>query len=175
MHTSAAGFDDTPLMHAKKPASPLAGPYGHPFHPMVVTIPIGTWVAALIFDIAALSGFNREPFTVGAAWLIAIGVIGAAIAAVFGLMDFSRIPARTAAKQTATTHMIINLAVVVLFIVNFFVHLASPADGSVVGLILTIIGLIAIGVSGWLGGKLAYHYGVRVADEQTQAEGYTAS
>ncbi|WP_159424481.1 hypothetical protein [Streptomyces sp. 3214.6] len=26
--------------------------------------------------------------------------------------------------------------------------------------------------SGFLGGKLAYRYGVRVADESTQAEGY---
>jgi hypothetical protein len=29
-----------------------------------------------------------------------------------------------------------------------------------------------IAVSGWLGGKLAYRYGVRVADEQTQSEGF---
>jgi hypothetical protein len=28
-------------------------------------------------------------------------------------------------------------------------------------------------VSGYLGGKLAYRYGVRVADETTQAEGFT--
>lgn len=175
MHTSAAAFDETPLMHAKKPLSPIAGPYGHPFHPILVTVPIGSWIAALVFDIAALSGFEREPFTIGAAWLIAIGVIGAVIAAIFGLMDFSRIPARTKAKRTATTRMTINLAVVVLFIVNFFVHLASPSDGSVVGLILTIVGVLALGVSGWLGGKLAYHYGVRVASEQTQAEGFTAA
>jgi hypothetical protein len=30
-----------------------------------------------------------------------------------------------------------------------------------------------LAVSGYLGGKLAYRYGVRVADEATQAEGYT--
>jgi hypothetical protein len=33
--------------------------------------------------------------------------------------------------------------------------------------------MAALGVSGFLGGKLAYRYGVRVADESTQAEGYT--
>jgi hypothetical protein len=27
-------------------------------------------------------------------------------------------------------------------------------------------------VSGWLGGMLSYRYGVRVADEETQAEGF---
>jgi hypothetical protein len=34
------------------------------------------------------------------------------------------------------------------------------------------VSLAALGVSGFLGGKLAYHFGVRVADEQTQAQGY---
>ena len=29
-----------------------------------------------------------------------------------------------------------------------------------------------LGVSGWLGGKLAYTYGVRVADEERQREGF---
>jgi hypothetical protein len=29
-----------------------------------------------------------------------------------------------------------------------------------------------IGASGFLGGRLAYHYGVRVADESVQAEGF---
>jgi uncharacterized membrane protein len=34
------------------------------------------------------------------------------------------------------------------------------------------VALAALAVSGWLGGKLAYRYGVRVADEATQARGY---
>ncbi|MGW3205659.1 hypothetical protein [Streptomyces sp. NPDC001135] len=33
--------------------------------------------------------------------------------------------------------------------------------------------MAALGFSGFLGGKLAYRYGVRVADEATQAEGFT--
>jgi hypothetical protein len=33
---------------AKQPVSALlAGPYGHPSHPMLVTAPIGAWVASL--------------------------------------------------------------------------------------------------------------------------------
>ena len=36
----------------------------------------------------------------------------------------------------------------------------------------TIVALAILVVSGWLGGKLAYRYGVRVADEATQAEGF---
>jgi uncharacterized membrane protein len=39
-------------------------------------------------------------------------------------------------------------------------------------LALSAAALAALGVSGYLGGELAYHYGVRVADEATQAHGY---
>jgi uncharacterized membrane protein len=39
-------------------------------------------------------------------------------------------------------------------------------------LVLSVLSIATLAVSGYLGGKLAYHYGVRVADEATQAEGY---
>jgi hypothetical protein len=34
------------------------------------------------------------------------------------------------------------------------------------------VSLAVLTVSGYIGGKLAFRYGVRVADEHTQAEGY---
>ncbi len=43
------------------------------------------------------------------------------------------------------------------------------ADGP---LTLSVIALVLLGVSGWLGGHLSYRYGVRVADEETQAEAF---
>jgi hypothetical protein len=47
----------------------------------------------------------------------------------------------------------------------------EQTDGVAIGLI--ILSGVALGVptvSGWLGGQLAYRYGVRVAEESTQAE-----
>jgi uncharacterized membrane protein len=51
---------------------------------------------------------------------------------------------------------------------------ASVDEGDVPAarFLLAAGGLVLVGASGWLGGKLAYRYGVRVADEATQAEGY---
>ena len=46
---------------------------------------------------------------------------------------------------------------------------------SVTGFVLSIVGLALLGISGWLGGKLAYHYGVQVADEETQHQGFVKS
>jgi uncharacterized membrane protein len=161
---------------AKQPKSALAGPYGHPFHPVLVTVPIGSWVAALVFDIVALASDDKgSTFAEGAYWLIGIGIVGAVVAAVFGLLDLLTIPRGTRAFTTGITHMTLNLIVVALFIVNYIIRAAQDTrDATVLGLVLTLIALAVLGASGWLGGKLAYTYGVRVADESTQSEGFTS-
>jgi len=165
--------DTQPQTRAKHPRTPLAGPYGHPFHPILVTIPIGTWTASVIFDIIGLFADDATPYAIGAQILIAIGVVGAVVAAAFGLLDLVTLARGTAARRTALIHMGLNLGAVVLFAVNWAVRASQDHDEvSVVGLVLSVIGLLAVGVSGWLGGKLAYRYGVRVADERTQAEGF---
>jgi uncharacterized membrane protein len=164
---------NTPLARAKQPRTPLAGPYGHPFHPILVTIPIGAWIASIVFDIIGFVVDDATSYEIGAQVLIAIGVIGALVAAIFGFLDYSVIPAGTVAKKTATIHMSLNLALVVLFVINFFVRVGSDhSHVTIVGFVLSIIGVVALTISGYLGGKLAYRYGVRVADEGTQAEGF---
>jgi uncharacterized membrane protein len=161
------------LARAKRPRTVLAGPYGHPFHPVLVTVPIGAWVASLVFDLMALFTDEAAVFSEGAYWLIGIGIIGALLAAVFGVLDLLTIPRGTPASRTALMHMGLNLTVVVLFVVDFAVRAAGNYGApSVPGLILTLVALALLGAAGWLGGKLAYHYGVRVADETTQAEGF---
>jgi uncharacterized membrane protein len=159
---------DTPLRRAKRPATPIAGPYGHPFHPLLVTVPIGAWLMAVIFDIVAFAGDDPAAFTTGARWLYGIGVIGAVVAAVFGLLDYTRLTPGTRARKIATIHLALNLTAVVIFTIAWGMHLGSD-DPSAGGLVLGIIGLLGLGVSGFLGGELVYRHGVRVADETEQA------
>ena len=161
---------------AKQPVSAaLAGPYGHPFHPILVTVPIGAWVCSLVFDIASRfvdhPGFLNE----GSQWLIAIGVLGALVAATVGVLDFFTIPTGTSAHRTAVTHMSLNLAVTAAYVVNFLWRHGTHHRPQAVGggqLTLAVISLGTLAVSGYLGGKLAYRYGVRVADEGVQEEGF---
>jgi uncharacterized membrane protein len=166
----------TSHLDAKKPVNAvLAGPYGHPYHPILVTVPIGAWVCSLVFDIGSHIVDDPGFLTRGSEWLIAIGIVGALIAAAVGLMDLLAIPRGTAAQRTALIHMSLNLSVTVAYLVNFLWRHGSYDDGKSVSagpLILSVVALAVLGVSGYLGGKLAYHYGVRVADEQMQAEGY---
>lgn len=158
---------------AKQPRTILAGPYGHPFHPMLVTIPIGTWIASFVFDLAAVLGTEKEVFAAGAYWLIGIGIVGALAAAVLGLLDLLTIPRGTRAFRTGLTHMTLNLVVVALFVISFAMRAARGYEAPhAAAVVLSAVALVVLGASGWLGGKLAYHYGVRVAAEDVQREGF---
>lgn len=164
------------LDQAKRPVSSvLSGPYGHPFHPILVTVPIGAWVCALVFDIGSHIVDAPGFLTRGAEWLIAIGVLGALAAASVGLLDLFAIPTGTPAMRTGLLHMSLNLTVTAAYVGNFFWRHGSYTGGDPVAagpLALSAVSLALLAVSGYLGGKLAYSYGVRVADERTQAEGY---
>jgi uncharacterized membrane protein len=163
-----------PLTQAKRPVTVLAGPYGHPLHPALVAVPIGAWIASFVFDVASRvveqPGFLAE----GSRWLIAIGVLGALAAATVGFLDLLAIPPRTPAFRTALVHMSLNLAVTAAYAINFLIRGGRDAAAPVGwgALAVSAVSLAALSVSGYLGGKLAYRYGVRVADESTQAEGY---
>jgi uncharacterized membrane protein len=167
---------NTPLEQAKRPVSAmLAGPYGHPFHPILVTVPIGAWAASLVFDIA--SHLVGEPafLAQGSEWLIAIGVLGALAAATVGFLDLLAIPSGTRAHRIALLHMVLNLTVTGLYIAGFvWRHADSPQQTAVAAgqLALSVVGFAVLAVSGYLGGMLSYRYGVRVAEESAQAEGF---
>ena len=169
---------DSGQQRAKQPVSALlAGPYGHPFHPILVTIPIGAWVCSLVFDVA--SHLTSTPGLVtGAQWLIGIGVLGALAAASVGLLDLLAIPPATPAHRTALIHAGLNLTLTLAYVANFAWRYRAGDSGTATAsgpLILSILSLVALSVSGYLGGKLAYRYGVRVAAETVQAEGFEAA
>jgi uncharacterized membrane protein len=102
-------------------------------------------------------------------------VVGALLAAMIGFLDLLAIPTGTPAFRTGLVHMSLNLAVTAAYVGNFFWRRSGygqPEPVAVGPLVLSVVSLAALGVSGYLGGKLAYRYGVRVAGEATQSEGY---
>jgi uncharacterized membrane protein len=164
------------MRRSKEPVNALlAGPYGHPFHPMLVTVPIGAWVISFGFDVASHLVSNPGFLAEGSQWLIAAGVLGAVAAGLVGFLDLSSIPAGTAAFRTACTHMCINLLLTIAYAANFAWRYDShahraPVDARMIALSAACVA--ALSVSGYLGGKLTYRYGVRVATEVSQADGY---
>jgi len=163
-----------PDSRAKEPVSAvLAGPYAHPLHPMLVTLPIGSWVASVCFDVASHVDGPPDVLSVGARWLLAIGVVGAVAAACVGFLDFLVIPSRTPAHRTAVQHMSLNLAITAGLALSFAWRLGqSPGPVPVGPMVLSWVCLALLAVSGTLGGRLAYRYGIRVAADSVQAEGF---
>ncbi|MFC3686805.1 DUF2231 domain-containing protein [Aquipuribacter hungaricus] len=159
---------------SKRPASLLAGPYGHPFHAQVVTLPIGAFTASLLFDLGARLGWvDTSSAAFASAWLLAIGLAGAVLAMALGVMDLTTIPDRTKANRTAVTHGTINSVASVILALSAFLRFSQGTDEvPTAAFVLSVVGLLVLGVGGWLGGKLAYTYGVRVAREARQEDGY---
>ena len=137
----------------------------HPIHPMLVPLPIGMWILSLACDIIAAFSANPATWKIVALYAMVGGIIGALAAAVFGLIDLLSLPDEV--RSTAIAHMSINLTIVVLFVINAWVRIASAdaGAGSAWLVWLSVIAIALLVVSGWLGGKMVYRYGVAVDTE----------
>lgn len=126
---------------------------GHPIHPMLVAFPIGFFAGAVISDIITFFG-HPDFWPRMSVALILFGIIAALVAALFGFVDYFTAQMPAPAKKTATTHMILNLLVVAIYIVALIVRWSNLT--STLGYVLTFVGLAFLVVSGWYGGHLAY-------------------
>jgi uncharacterized membrane protein len=133
---------------------------GHPIHPMLVPRPIGLWIFSLVCDLFVAGGASNPAWPTVALYTMGGGIAGALLAAVPGLIDLVSLPAGP--RKTALIHMMINLTVVGLYAVNLWLRIGSPdRAGGLMWLSILAIGLLMI--SGWLGGKMVYEYGVAVS------------
>jgi uncharacterized membrane protein len=140
----------------------------HPIHTMLVALPIGMWVFSLICDIVFRAG-GSAAWAPAAYYSMGIGIIGALTAAVFGLIDLFAIPQGTRARTLGYWHLGLNLSITVLFIVNFYLRtIGTPV--AVTPFILSIVGIAALLVSGWLGGEMVYVEGAATGPPVTKPE-----
>jgi len=161
-------LSDDSLRRAKRPRSILAGPYGHPVHALLITLPIGAWTASIVFDLLNFVVVDdAAAFATGAQWLIGIGLVGAGLAAVAGFLDLSVLGRGTRARAIAIVHAVINGVTALLFFSSLLLRVDEAAV-PVAAFVLSVIAIALLSLSGVLGGELTYRYGVRVADESTQ-------
>ena len=138
--------------------------FGHPIHQMLIVFPLGLLATALFFDIIALIMDRHAGLFTAAYYMIAAGVIGGLLSAVFGLIDFLAIPAGTRARRVGTLHGVGNVVVVVLFAASWFLRRSSPANPETITTVLAGVGAALAMVTGWLGGELVDRLGVGVDD-----------
>ena len=132
---------------------------GHPIHPMLVPIAIGCFIFSFASDIICLASGQADPWNLLAYYTMIGGIIGALCAAVFGFVDLLSLTGYT--KGVAIKHMSINLLVVVIYVVNAYLRHANPQSLKL-PMILSLVTILLLLVSGWLGGKMVYEAGVGV-------------
>lgn len=128
----------------------------HPIHPMLVSLPIGLWVGSFVFDLLGAATGNIY-LHITAYYALIGGCVGAVLAAVPGVIDlFGAVPPNSSARQRGYIHGSLNVLALLLFIYAA-AHRGDPMtrpDKLSFG--LSLLGIIGIAVSGWLGGTLVY-------------------
>src|SRR5215207_4312988 len=138
---------------------------GHPIHPMIIPFPIALWVFSLIADVIYLWRGNLVWRDWIAFYALLGGIIGAVLAAVFGIIDWLSIKDHEA-KKTADWHARLNVIALLIFAASFYLRTTGGAGllgGSyTIPLLLSVLGVILISISGYLGGELVFKHGVAV-------------
>ncbi|WP_338895324.1 Rieske 2Fe-2S domain-containing protein [Streptomyces sp. TG1A-60] len=131
---------------------------GHPVHPLMVQVPIGSWLSAAVLDLRP--GRSRE-----AGLLVGLGLATAAPAALAGAVDWAELHRRQ--QRTGLVHALANWTAVGLYATS----LACRVQGRTgAGKAYGFLGLTAVGLGGMVGGHLAYRQasGANHAEEVPQ-------
>src|SRR5205823_2459123 len=114
---------------------------GHSVHQMLIVFPLGLLATAVIFDIISLIT-GRPAWTDASYHMIPAGIIGGLIAAVFGLLDWLKIPSGTRAWRVGAWHGGGNVIVVLLFAISWWMRRAAPSTPSGRALVFSFIGVL---------------------------------
>jgi uncharacterized membrane protein len=137
---------------------------GHPLHPMLIPFPIAFFVFAFIGDLAFWRTGNAF-WAMASLWLLGVGLIMAALAAVFGLIDFLGEP-RIRALNDAWWHAGGNVLAVLISLYNWYMRYTTGEAAILpTGLVLSLIVVCILFFTGWMGWNMVYRHHVAVADQ----------
>jgi uncharacterized membrane protein len=138
---------------------------GHPIHPMIIPFPIALWVFSFVADLVYLWRGNPVWKDWIAFYTLLGGIIMAAVAAVPGLIDWLSLKEPKVVK-IANWHARLNVIALLVFVGSFYLRTTSGAqlvgDSHTIPLLLSVLGVVLITISGWLGGEMVFRHGVAV-------------
>jgi uncharacterized membrane protein len=130
---------------------------------MLIVFPLGLLVTSLVFDFIRI-GTGDGIWSLVGYYMIGAGVIGGLLSAIFGAIDWFAIPRGTRAKVLGMWHGLGNVAVIVLFIVSWFLRRGGPEQPPIAAVVLSLIAVLLGAVTAWLGGELVDRLGIGVDD-----------
>lgn len=136
---------------------------GHPVHQMLIVFPLGLLATSVVFDLIGLLG-GPDGAHAAAYWVLTGGLIGAAVAAPFGFMDWTAIPHGTRAHRIGALHGGGNAVVSLLFLAAWLLREPQSVP-PFAALICAWLGVAGALVTAWLGGELVCRLGVGVDED----------
>src|SRR3954471_11791939 len=136
---------------------------GEPLHVVLTDVPIGAWTVAMVFDALEMIN-NRFEFAVAADTSIAIGLAGAAGAAITGITDWSDVD--PPARRLGLIHGLINVGGAALFGISLLLRSKKHRKS---GRAAGVLGFAVMSYAAHLGGKLVYEHRVGVDRTDGQA------
>lgn len=134
---------------------------GHPIHQMMVTFPIGAFGLAVTSDVLR-GGRHSRTHEATATTAINFGLISAALAVPFGLVDWLAIPRGTRAKRVGLWHALGNATLLGLFVGSRLLRARGDLRRAQW---LSGAGMMLGGLTAWLGGELVNRHGIGVHDQ----------
>jgi uncharacterized membrane protein len=131
---------------------------GNPLHPALVLLPIGCFFLVLVGDVAHARTGSDYWYAFSLSCLEA-GILTALLAAAAGLLGDFGVKMSAEAGAVATIHLVLNLTCVGLYVLNGFLRLDGDAlEGGrwTLAFGLEVVTFLALGVSGWLGGRIVF-------------------
>ena len=150
---------------------------GHPIHPPLTDVTIGTYTFATIAAVADVTGVSDSSGAYG--WWIALifGLIVTGPTALTGLLDWLSITRGTELWKTATLHLTAMLSATAFFALAAIFGHAAYTHGNTSGgaFVLTLIGFGLLTLGGWLGGAIVFVHGMRVLNLKSEPAGRAVS
>ena len=131
-------------------------------HPLLVPFPVVCFFGALVTDLAywRSASFLWETFSV---WLLAVGLVMAAVAALAGVVDLAR-GMRLRGSGFTPLRVLGTITVLVLSLINVFVHSRDGYTAVVpTGISLSAIVVVLMLLTGWSGWSLVSRNGLEIA------------
>lgn len=129
---------------------------GHSLHPVFTDVPLGSWTATMLLDLAWLRS-EDERMAPGADLTLAVGLVGAAGAAVTGATDWS--DAYGTDRRVGFMHGLLNVGIAVTYIISLVLRLVGRRRA---GIAVSTTGYLTSLFSAYLGGELVFAKGLGV-------------